>query len=81
MSEKDYEQQILEWRFRQIQFRKKYRNTPAGFHNLEEEMNEIKIWEEDMNGFRSGKIHKIQSLYHPEKHPFVGRQQELDRIE
>ena len=81
MSEKDYELQILEWRFHQIELRKKYKNTPAGFQNHQEEINALKMWHEDMNRFRSGKIRKIQSLYQPEKHPFVGRELELSKIE
>ena len=81
MKEKDYEQQLLEWRFHQVQFRRKYRNTPAGFQNRQEEITVINAWKEDVKRFRKGRMKKIQSLYQPESQPFVGREQELLRIE
>ena len=73
MKEKDYEQQLLEWRFHQIQFRKKYRNTPAGFQSEQEELEAKKAWREDVKKFRKERIRKLQSLYQPENQPFAGR--------
>lgn len=81
MKEKDYEQQLLEWRFHQIQFRKKYRNTPAGFQSEQEELEAKKEWREDVKKFRKERIRKLQSLYQPENQPFAGRAQELIQIE
>lgn len=80
MKEKDYEQQLLEWRFHQIQFRKKYRDTPAGFQSEEEELLAKKAWREDVKKFRKERIRKLQSFYQPEKLPFAGRVQELMQI-
>ena len=81
MNEKNYDQQVLEWRFHQIQLRRKYKGTPAGFQDRQAELTAITEWKKDVLKFRKENIQNIQSLYQPMPQPFVGRKQELSEIE
>lgn len=77
IKKKSYDQELLEWRFRQMRLRKKYKNTPAGFYDEKEEMRCRKRWMEDVRTFLEEQQRRIQSCYSPVKEQFVGRKQEL----
>lgn len=53
---KTYEQEILEWRWRQLYLRRKYNNTPAGFKSEEQERLARSLLELDVQRFRKGRF-------------------------
>lgn len=77
---KTYEQEILEWRWRQLCLQRKYNNTPAGFKSEEQERLARSLWEQDVQRFREGQIYRILSRYQPSEEIFVGRKDDLERI-
>ncbi len=77
---KTYDEEVLEWRWRQLRLQRKYSNTPAGFESREKEREACEAWREDVQRFREGQIHRILSRYQPSGEIFVGRRDYLDEI-
>lgn len=78
--QKGYDQELLEWQWHQIRFRRKYKHTAAGFQNSEIEQQFIQQWKNDVKKFRESREHHILSDYQPSSEIFVGREKELLRI-
>lgn len=75
---KKYDQELLEWNWHQLRFRKKYKNTPAGFSDPETEKNAIAKWKNDVQKFRRDQEYRILSESTDfSGETFVGRQKEL----
>jgi len=77
---KTYEQEVLEWHWRQLRLQRKYKTTPAGFESKERERHACSLWKQEVQRFREGQAHKILSRYQPSGEIFVGRKDELKRI-
>lgn len=79
---KKYNQELLEWSWNQLRFRKKYKNTPAGFLDSEMEKNAVSKWKNDVQKFREGQEYRILSeSFDFSGDTFVGRQKELSAIQ
>lgn len=77
---KSYNQELLEWRYHQLRFQKKYKDTPAGFADSESEKRAFRQWKEDVRTFRRSRDYQILSSYFPAPELFVGRKEELEHI-
>lgn len=75
---KSYNQELLEWRYHQLRFRKKYKDTPAGFSDPETEKNAIAQWKDDVQKFRRDQeYHILSESIDSSGEIFAGRQSEL----
>ncbi|MDY3918068.1 MAG: tetratricopeptide repeat protein [Candidatus Limivivens sp.] len=77
---KEIEKKNLEWRKNQIQLRKSYADTPAGFQNEEAENTARSQLQSDWEVWKEKQHHGLLSEYHPEEEIFVGRERELEQI-
>lgn len=79
---KKYSQELLEWSWNQLRFRKKYKNTPAGFLDSEMEKNAVSKWKNDVQKFRQDQEYRILSEnFDFSGDIFVGRKRELSLIQ
>ncbi len=78
--EKEYRQELLEWKWRQIKFRKKYSNTPAGFSDIQTEKQAVRQWKQETAVFRESHRHVLESAKVFFDEPFAGRKEEIRQI-
>lgn len=78
--EKEYRQELLEWKWKQIGLRKKYRNTPAVFSDPGAEKQAVSQWKQEVSIFRESHRHVLESAKISFREPFAGREKELKLI-
>jgi tetratricopeptide (TPR) repeat protein len=78
---RDYQKEVLEWRWHQIRLRKKYAETPAGYKNEEQMIQEIDKWRADLKRFKNEKQHELLSGYQYSDAFFTGREELLAQME
>ena len=59
--EKEYRQELLEWKWEQLRLRKKYCQTPAGFFLSEMEKQAVHQWKQEVAEFRESHRHVLES--------------------
>ena len=79
-SEKDYEQALLEWRWRQLRLQRKYKDTAAGFVDSMAERQAFRQWKEEVKEFKESREHRLVSEYVSFDEIFVGRKEYLTQI-
>ena len=78
--EKEYRQELLEWKWEQLRLRKKYCQTPAGFFSSEMEKQAVHQWKQEVAEFRESHRHVLESAEIALDEPFAGREAELKLI-
>lgn len=78
--EKEYRQELLEWKWEQIALRRKYRDTPAGFQDEETRRRALLQWQEEMAQFHKNSRHMLESSEIFSEEPFAGREKELQSV-
>ena len=71
----------LEWQERLFRLRKKYRETPPGFREAEEEEKSLRDLRRIRKEYEERKKYRIRSGYRALQECFVGRERYLTRIE
>ncbi|MCI7262956.1 MAG: NB-ARC domain-containing protein [Clostridiaceae bacterium] len=79
-SEKEYEQALLEWRWRQLRLQRKYKDTAAGFVDSMAERQAFRQWKEEVKEFKESREHRLVSEYVSFDEIFVGRKEYLVQI-
>lgn len=78
--QKNYQQELLVWRWYQIRLRKKYMGTPPGFADKEEVQNAVQQWKADVKKFRKTREYRLISNYKNSEEIFTGREKLLSQI-
>lgn len=78
--EKKYCQELLEWKWKQITLRKKYRNTPAGFSDPRAEKQAVSQWKQETAIFMESHRHALEPAEIFFNEPFAGRKKEIMQI-
>lgn len=76
----DAEKRRLEWRAAQIELRKSFANTPAGFKSKDVELAEENALLSDWEEYREKQQNRLCGEYRKNQEIFVGRKWELQRI-
>ena len=76
----DAEKRRLEWRAAQIELRKSFANTPAGFKSKDVELAEENALLSDWEEYREKQQNRLCGEYRKNQEIFVGRKRELQRI-
>ena len=76
----DAEKRKLEWRAAQIQVRKSFANTPAGFKSKDVELAEENALLSDWKEYREKQQNRLCGEYRRNQEIFVGREEELKKI-
>ena len=76
----DAEKRRLEWRAAQIELRKSFANTPAGFKSKDVELAEENALLSDWEEYREKQQNRLCGEYRKNQGIFVGRKRELQRI-
>ena len=76
----DAEKRRLEWRAAQIELRKSFANTSAGFKSKDVELAEENALLSDWEEYREKQQNRLCGEYRKNQEIFVGRKRELQRI-
>ena len=78
---RNMELELLEWRKRLFELRKKYRDTPPGFQNDVEEKLCLEKLSREQEEYRKKREHCLEDFWEPKEEPFAGRELYLERIQ
>ncbi len=78
--EKEYRQELLEWKWDQIALRVKYKDTPAGFPDEETGKRALLQWKEERALLYKSRRHELESSEIFSEEPFAGREKELQAV-
>lgn len=80
MEEKDYSEEILDWKWNQIRLREKYGSTPAGFPDASSRDKILKEWYKEKAILDDYKNYRLESEFPFNEEVFVGREETVKKI-